>query len=186
MLEAFWEWLDQNGQQVVTLLALAVAVGSFWVQRRHNRLSVRPHLTTFTEREHDKKRVVVWLRNNGIGPALIKSYGFSLDGKTKDDGSLYKTDELMADLLKNVRCKLKRTQLGPDYCMPANTSVVTVDIELDPAEPVSLAEVQNRLERCDLIVRYESFYGTPFVMDTSIYPPSNQPLQTTPSGAPGR
>lgn len=186
MLNAFWDWLGQNAAQIVALLALIVAVGSFWVQRKHNRLSVKPHLTTFTEREHDKKRAVVWLRNNGLGPALITSYEFLLDGKTKSGGSPYKADELIAELLKGIACRSKRTQLGVDYSMPANASVVVLDVELDPAESVSLTEIQKRFERSDLIVRYESFYGEPFVLDTSNDPPSNLPSQATPGGAPER
>jgi hypothetical protein len=167
MLQDFWNFIGNNAEQLISLLAFVVAIGSFWVQRKHNRLSVKPHLITFTDNEEDKKRVVVWLKNNGIGPALIKSFEFRLDGKTKSDGSPYKLDEILNKLLKDIMCRRKRTQLGADYAMPANECLALVDIELMSSESLSLADVKKRFECVDLIVQYESFYGTPFVLDTS-------------------
>lgn len=122
----------------------------------------------------------MWLQNNGIGPALIKSYEFLLDGKMKSDGSSYKVDEITAELLEDVKCRSKQTHLEVDYSMPTNASVAVLDIELDPAEPVSLDEIQKRFNRSDLIVKYESFYREPFVLDTRDNPPSNPPFLASP------
>lgn len=177
MFQALWDFIGRNAEQLVALVALVVAVGSFWVQRKHNRLSVKPHLITFTEIVEAKKHVLVRLKNNGLGPALIKSFEFRFDGKIKNNGSPYKVGELIDMLLKGVLYRSTRTHLGTDYAMPANESMVLVDIELMPTESLSLFEVKKRLERIDLIVKYESFYGAGFVLDTSTDTPTNQPLQ---------
>ncbi len=170
MLKIAWEFLGKNGEQIVTILALVVAVGGFWIQRRHNRLSVRPHLLEFTDKQHHNKRVVFLLQNNGVGPALIKSYELLLDNKKKSDGSTYNIEELAKELLKGIKCKSRRTQLGDDYSMPANTSVPVFDIVLDDAEPSSIDDIVKLFNRADLVVKYESFYKEKFVFDTRKHP----------------
>lgn len=47
--------------------------------RKHNRLSVRPFVISHIER--DKNAILIYLRNDGLGPALIKGFYVKLGNK---------------------------------------------------------------------------------------------------------
>jgi hypothetical protein len=47
--------------------------------RKHNRLSVRPFITCHIER--DENTILIYLRNDGLGPALIKGFYVKLGNK---------------------------------------------------------------------------------------------------------
>lgn len=47
--------------------------------RKHNRLSVRPFVISHIER--DKNAILIYLRNDGLGPALIKGFYIKLGNK---------------------------------------------------------------------------------------------------------
>lgn len=48
--------------------------------RKHNHLSVLPHLTTWTHENHGNNVYQVLLMDKGIGPAFIKELVISVDG----------------------------------------------------------------------------------------------------------
>lgn len=47
--------------------------------RKHNRLSVRPFVIPHIER--DKNAILIYLRNDGLGPALIKGFYVNVGNK---------------------------------------------------------------------------------------------------------
>lgn len=57
---------------IIALLALIVSIGQFAIQRKHNRLSIRPKLVL--EHKWDKKYMIrsIYVENVGLGPAIIK------------------------------------------------------------------------------------------------------------------
>lgn len=65
-------------------VALCAFVFSFWqakIVRDHNKISVKPHLTTWNSVDHDNGIYVVHVLNNGIGPALINKFEIRVDNK---------------------------------------------------------------------------------------------------------
>jgi len=78
-----------------TLIALASLVTSIWSavsQRQHDRLSVRPRITVGYNEPKDVGGSF-WLTNHGFGPAQIKWFQISVDGKVHPDW-----DEVMLQL----------------------------------------------------------------------------------------
>src|SRR5688572_25280527 len=67
----------------IALLALTVTIWQAALTRRHNRLSVRPHLRIdwLVSDEGTDEKVSVVLSNNGLGPAIIKRFQWKIDGK---------------------------------------------------------------------------------------------------------
>ena len=68
----------------LSICALILTISQAKAIRRHNRLTVRPHLATYTETKADQDRkgvvvVMVKLSNNGLGPAFIKTFNPLLD-----------------------------------------------------------------------------------------------------------
>ena len=88
MLEVFtniWKFFGENAGEVIALSALGFAIWQGYIARRHNKLSVRPHLT-FTSMLLDKEpHLTVNIKNNGLGTAIITDYKVILDGVTQDD-----------------------------------------------------------------------------------------------------
>src|SRR5260370_42086189 len=87
-----FDFIDKNvtilvavASALIALCALGLSTNLGYVTRKHYRLSVRPCLTTYLEREPiseaDTAKVVWHLSNAGLGPAIISRYEFSLDGK---------------------------------------------------------------------------------------------------------
>lgn len=82
------EWANIKGDTwiafasaVVAGCALFVTVWQTFVTRRHNRLSVRPHLD-FGLKTAFGYPIVLNITNKGLGPALITSVSLLHDGKT--------------------------------------------------------------------------------------------------------
>lgn len=73
---------------IITAVGVFVAACAFittiWqaaITRKHNRMSVKPHLTTWTTTIHEGRSYAVHLMNNGLGPALITKYEVLVDGE---------------------------------------------------------------------------------------------------------
>ena len=66
---------------VIALCALAVAVHEVRCSRRHNRLSTKPHLSFKCDLQEDAPQVNLTVRNNGLGPAVLKAFEVGLRGK---------------------------------------------------------------------------------------------------------
>ena len=62
----------------ISLFSIIIGALSFWIQRKHNRLSVRP-LAAIEVRDlpralpHLPREITLTLSNNGTGPMIIKS-----------------------------------------------------------------------------------------------------------------
>ena len=76
----FWNWLSANASNVIALSALAATFWQAYISRKHNKLSVKPYLTTWTTTSSDGY-VIVKIINNGVGPAHIKSFSIFVDGQ---------------------------------------------------------------------------------------------------------
>lgn len=68
---------------VISLCAIALTSYGLYATRRHNRLSVTPHLTDYTNRLITNEGLILSydISNNGIGPAKIKSFVLFREGK---------------------------------------------------------------------------------------------------------
>lgn len=73
----------------IALLALSVSIWHGVVTRRHNRLSLRPHLCLLVELSEGPPEMGIFLENNGLGPAIIKSIAITIDGNKIDDDDNY-------------------------------------------------------------------------------------------------
>lgn len=68
----------------IALGALSIAVYEGYVTRRHNRLSTKPHLSFKCDLQKDSPQVNVMVRNNGLGPAVLKAFEVGLRGKVPE------------------------------------------------------------------------------------------------------
>lgn len=149
---------------VVASIALTESARSGRAQRAHSRLSVKPLLHTWLEDSAPDRRVVLLLKNNGIGPAIIKRILFFPDGRPH--GATYKLENIAFLLDAEIdrffrRASFRAISLASDYALPAGSqlTLLTIDIktELPPEEAERLAvEVREGLS---CFIEYENIYG---------------------------
>ena len=76
-----WQIVIGIASIVIASCAVIVSVWHGWVTRKHNKLSCKPHLTTWNYSAEKEGCYAVELMNNGLGPALIKEFLIKVDGK---------------------------------------------------------------------------------------------------------
>ena len=75
-----------NWSLVVAMIAVGISSWQMWVQRKHNRVSVTPHLSEHTRTSVNNGVISLQfnIANNGIGPAFINSFTVLHNGKKVD------------------------------------------------------------------------------------------------------
>jgi hypothetical protein len=64
---------------VVATAALFISIWNAWATRRHNRLSVRPHLALSKKTSPNAPQLTIDIKNNGLGPAIMTSIRVFVD-----------------------------------------------------------------------------------------------------------
>ncbi len=163
MVAQFVDFLGQHAAEIIALCALGLTIYQAIVGRRHNVLSVQPYITEFNHREISPGRGLLAFRlmNHGIGPAFITGFQILLDGKPVKD-----VDDALAEVLKDKKYNHSITRLGEGYAMPAGETkdVLILEMPLGPDE--SLDEIEDRLDRFDVVVDYRSAYKKSATLDT--------------------
>lgn len=178
LIEAISQFIGEHVTEIIAGCALGLTIYQAYLSRRHNRLSVRPHLTVFTHRDKRPGQAVLVYRllNNGVGPAFIKSFQIFLDGQLVAD-----LDKALAAVLLGRQYNHSITRLGDDYAMVAGEAKDILALVLPLADGESLEEVEAELNRFDLAVEYESAYKESRTLDTRTSEQgANNPLNPTP------
>ena len=91
-MDTIWNWLTENSDAATAigtifsaftaLIALFLSAYGLRAQRRHDVLSARP-LPEVTVADYENS-LRVKLRNNGVGPMMVKSVKVIRDGATRD------------------------------------------------------------------------------------------------------
>ena len=139
---------------VVASCALGFTAWQAFSQREFNRISVRPHLFSFTtlDKNNNSARIQVLLINNGLGPAFISSFRvFHQEGELDSDIAI---DKALGDLAKNS----SRTILGEDYALAEKEQVVLLSVTFLANSEADINEVQRRIDSLDLLIEYSSAF----------------------------
>ena len=171
MISEICTWLSENYEAVVAVSALFIAFYSAQQTRKHNRLSVKPHITAFPNTDINPRECLlsVELMNNGLGPAIIKKYLIYFDGKIVADTDYNTLKNFFDNLIKSKKKEVYQhtiAALGKDYAMPANEKRVIISIKFPIKSKETEKEFEELLDKFDLIVEYESFYGKKFLFDS--------------------
>ncbi|WP_324779579.1 hypothetical protein [Thiobacillus sedimenti] len=158
------EWQTITGISSV-VIALCALVFSFWQgaqTKKHNRLSVRPHLTTWTHSNSDKGFYAVELVNNGIGPAIIEDFVLKIDGKQISGNGTEPIEKALKILFPNFSYHSNHSYLAKNYSIVPKERCIVVSVQfLGPQFPAPEV-VEHALNRGDLEISYKSFYEENF------------------------
>lgn len=166
------DWVSISGL-VIALCAFFATMYQAFLSRKHNRLSVRPHLNLDADLKNEPIGTVYSFRvtNCGIGPALIVDRYFTVDGvRFPFDG--HGADEVSA-LVSQVLARKYSYQLL-EHGLPAINSA------LAPGETFNIARisvpilnslmrdaVEAEIDRIDVVISYRSMYDERFELTTA-------------------
>lgn len=161
-MQSILDFLSNNSAQIIAVCALAFTGWSAYVQRKHNILSVRPYLTTFTyhNKNDDQGFLKVELLNNGLGPAYIKKFEIYLNNE------LCEFDKAIEHATKGIKAKYQKTSLDVNYAMQVGEkqSLFTINFPCETDEEMDV--VEQKLNQLDVSIDYECAYGKVKNMNT--------------------
>lgn len=154
-----WNYIGDNAANIIALSAVAVVTYQAWLTRKHNRLSVRPHLQTYIDRQDGEGvfKYELHLRNNGLGPAVIKKWTVYLDGIEQPLPTPKDVQGFFEGLIPKYT-NLATRFIGKNDVMRSNDSQALLVIKMLPFD-TDKAALEERLERLALVVEYTSMYG---------------------------
>lgn len=179
-----WETIAGLSSAVIALCALGLTVWQAKISRQHNRLSVTPHLTTWSHRDSANNRYSVELLNNGIGPALIESFHIQVAGQPIAGEGLESIEKALKILFPQYQYVSAQSYVAKGYMMAEKEVRNLVTITFQGEKMPSPEEVENEIKRTRLLITYKSIYKDDFILDTSALM-ANPALQGSPaSGRP--
>jgi len=147
---------------VIALCALAYTVWQGKQAQRHNKLSFRPHLTSWSHRNADKGAYTVELMNNGLGPALIESFTIKVDGKVISGEGTEPIEKGLKILFPNAPYQSHQAYMDKGYSMAAKEKCTIVAIQFAESASLNKEAIEHTFNRADLIIKYKSFYEEEF------------------------
>lgn len=156
------------GSIVLGGCALVTTIYQAHLSRKHNRLSVRPHLTRHTDIQKDTIGATYrfTLSNCGIGPALISELYFLVDGE-RFPSSRNSSDEVAAVVEAVIGRKyayelLEHGLPGEASALsPGQTFVIAV-IRFPIANGLIREAIESEIDRIDMSITYKSMYDEVF------------------------
>jgi hypothetical protein len=136
----------------VSVVSILIGVFSLWIQRKHNRLSVRP--IGIIARSDYENRLAIRVKNAGIGPMIVKSIENSNNKGTKKK---YPLDWMPSDIMwAGFRRDLK------NQTIMAGDSTVLLEYKIDPQDEDSARqrdEIRSVLKNLTIRIVYTDVYG---------------------------
>ena len=151
-----------DGSTITALCALGLSIWQGYINRRHNKLSVTPLLTS--KLEQSKEHSCFQLKNKGLGIAKITGYNLLVNGR------LVTNDKFMADFYQ----RMPQTEFTGFYLrhydensyIETKSSSTIVQLQ---AGLLTLVEREFIKNRYTVSVEYESLYGEQFKFKSAVY-----------------
>ncbi len=163
-----WEVLTGVSSVVIALCVLIFTILSGWFTQRHNKLSVKPHLTTWITQRSQQHYYCLELVNNGLGPALITSMEITLDNQVIQGKATEPIDTVIQALFVDAQYKTETSFFDIGYSMPVDERRALVSIQFLEPFTITPEIFEERMKRCGLYIRYKSFYNDKFSYSSDI------------------
>lgn len=156
------QWLGNHAAEIIAICALVFTAYQAYVQRKHNVISVKPHITTFVNRNRNDGtgQLSFIIMNNGLGPAFIDKFQAYLSGEPCD------AMVAVENLLGGHKVNTSVTTLGDDYAMPSGETRALLAVAFPCRSRDELEEMAEHLDKLDLELHYSSAYGERFRYDS--------------------
>lgn len=153
-MSEWWGISISLASAVVAMCALGVTFWQARIMRTHNKLSVRPLITSFMNQDvkGETGYISFDIENCGTGPAIIKNFILLYDGKEVVKNNINAYNRFLAEKIKsfagtNIGC------LVPEYPLASGRSFTLLSFHYDvQRHDVSFADNLN------VIIEYQSIY----------------------------
>lgn len=164
------DWISITGicSVVIALCALGYTIWQGKQAQKHNKLSFRPHLTTWSHRDSSKGSYAVEIINNGLGPALIESFTIKIDNKVIAGTGLEPIEKALKILFPNHKYQSHHAYMGNGYSMAPKERCTVMSIQFIEPQSLTQEAIEHTLDRADLIIRYKSFYEEEFIYSSEV------------------
>lgn len=156
-------FLSEYGSEVIALCALFLTIWQLSVQRSHNKVSVKPHLFVFRDKDrfNNEGKITVYLINNGLGPAYINDFKVYLDGVEEADA------QFAVEAVFGKRDDgLQYMTLGNDLAIAHGQRVSLISVRFPVESWNDIETMESYLDRLQIVVKYSSSYQSEFILDT--------------------
>ncbi len=143
----------------ISLSAFGVALWQGYVARKHNRLSVRPML--HFDLGIKGNDYLLTMKNTGVGPAIIRSWSVSVDGKSMGTNSLQVATNLFEEFEVGHLGGAMYLP-GEGQAMSASDSFQIMKIENIIDDNEAYQRIMNNFSLCNIVFKYESIYSEEF------------------------
>lgn len=144
----------------ISIIALIYSIREGKISQKHNRLSVRPILGFSLYASAAYKRFSLILENNGLGPALIKSYIFLVDEKSFEElrksAKIEKWEEL--SVLLGYPQKLDWHYINKNSILKVGDNIEIVGFNCDNYSAELASKFRQAVRRLIIEVEYSSLY----------------------------
>lgn len=164
-----WEAIAGLSSAIIAFCAFWLTVWQAKITRNHNKLSVTPHLTTWSQRDVANCRYSVELLNNGIGPALIESFNIYVDGLLISGEGMESIEKALKILFPQYQFASWQSFVATGYIMAEKEGRNLVTIVFQGEKVPSPVEVDHATKRARLLITYKSIYGDQFILDSTAY-----------------
>ncbi|MGI9310338.1 MAG: hypothetical protein ACR2P7_02260 [bacterium] len=156
------DFVAEYSALAVALCALGFTAWQISVQRKHNRISVKPFLHTHIDHIVNDAGVNlrVSLINGGLGPAFINEFKVLRNGKECN------FEEEVRSVMKTRAGKVFHTVLDGDAAMSRNEKHVLLSVTLTEMNEEEVGNFEEEMGEFDLVVRYSSIYEDKFTYDS--------------------
>lgn len=147
---------------IVAIFAFITSVCQAYFTRRHNKLSVKPILSVeFNLAYKNDDDFGISLKNNGIGPAILKDLKVFVEGKLASNFSRDNWEKVfeLIQIPKNWEPLISCTTIKPDYSISAGDKKQLLKINKKGLETNTLEDMRNFLKKLKIQITYESIYG---------------------------
>lgn len=157
-----WGVVTGISSAVIALCALVFSFYQGALTRKHNRLSFRPHLTTWRSANTEKGFYSIEIINNGIGPAIIEEFIVSVDGKRIAGTGADVTEAALKTLFPDIPYRSDHSFLDKGYSMAPKERCAFLEVQFLGKPLPSEEFVKDAMGRGDLKITYKSFYDETF------------------------
>jgi hypothetical protein len=151
---------------VIALCALFYTIQQSKNAQNHNKLSFRPHLTTWTHQNSENGRYRLELINNGLGPALIECFTIKIDGRIISGEGTEPIEKGLKLLFPDIKYASSQAYLGKSYAMAAKEKRTILDINFLEKVTPKKEIIEHTFNRATLIIKYKSVYEEDFTFSS--------------------
>jgi hypothetical protein len=153
----------------IAALALIATFFQAHIGRKHNILSVKPHLTIGHNVRQNGKPIEYEITNNGLGPAIITYHAIVIDGREYDLNN--HLDDGPENLFKKIGIDFTGRSWSmnvypTDGALSAGKTEVILGFPSCHIDNEFTSSLQSVLPRISFLIKYKCIYGNDFVANS--------------------